>query len=142
MPSWSGLWDRQYGTPYTSIGVALGFTENTSEFNSGTRDRLAKLLRNRGERVLARLAFTLMGVVPGTTATEALSQLTSSSGLGDPLSNGGRRTVASVNLVNRATTSADQTYIRSILTQIFGPVLVSGYPTDRGGGGGGKVGGF
>lgn len=142
MANWSGLWDRQYGTPYVSLGAQIGFTENTNEFSAGLRDRFAKLVRQKGDRVLARLMFTLMGVVPGTTATETLSQLTSVAGLGDPTSNGGKRTIASVNVVNRATTAADQTYIRSILTQAFGPTLVSGYPTDKGGGGGGKVGAF
>ena len=91
---------------------------------------------------MARLLFTLVGVAPGGTATETNAQLTSESGIGNPASNGGRRAVAPVTLVNRVTTVADQTYFRNMLTQTFGPPVGS-YPRDlSGNGGGGKVGGI
>jgi hypothetical protein len=142
MANYSGLWDGFYQTPYVQLGAQIGFTENTNEFNSTKMRRLAKYMRQKGDRVLARLWFTLTGVVAGSTATETLSRLTAVQGIGDSFSNGGQRTVAAVTLVNRATTAGDQTQLRSILTQAFGPTLVSGYPTDKGGGGGGKLGAF
>lgn len=143
MANWSGLWDRQYGIPYTQLGTQIGYTENTIEFNSTKMLKLAKTLRQRGDRVLARIMYALTGAAAGGSASENLSRLTAVQGLGDALSNGGQRTVASVSLVNRVTTAADVTLVQRLLTQTFGPTLVSGYVRDTAGnGGGGKVGAF
>lgn len=138
MANWSGLWDRQYGVPYTALG-----TNNTSEFNNSQRMRIAKTLRMRGARPLARIMYALTGAVAGGSASENATRIPAVTALGDPLSNGGQRTPAAVSLVNRVTTAADITMIQGILAQIFGPTLVSGYPTDAAGNGGGsKLGKF
>lgn len=139
MANYSGLWDRQYGVPYLQLGAQIGANINSSEQNSGESRQFSKLLRQRGNRPLARLLYALTGAAAGGSAQESFGQLTSVQGLGDPTSNGGRRTITSVNAINRVTTAGDITLIQALLTQIFGPTIPTGYPTDRGGGGGGKI---
>lgn len=134
--SYSGLFDRFYGTPYAGVS-----TFNTSENNNSERLDIARQLRSKGGRALARLLITLAGAAPGATASETLSQLTSAAGVSgganDPLSQGGKRVVAPVTLINRATTSGDATMLQGIATQAFGPVVNTGYPVDKSGNGGG-----
>lgn len=139
--SYSGLYDRWYGQPYSPLGT------NTNEVNATERLAVARVLRSKGGRAFARLMYALTGAGAGATATEAAASLAASAGIAggvnDPLSQGGKRTVAATNLVNRVTTAADIALVQDTLTKAFGPTVNSGYPVDKSGnGGGGKVGGF
>lgn len=75
---------------------------------SGTgsgRRNVAKTLAHRGQLVLRELMDTLNGVAPGAAALKALTRITNSTELG------GKRTIETVNLINRVTTAADVTRI-------------------------------
>lgn len=135
MTNYSGLWDGHYGSPYASLGV------NTAEQNHGENMHLAKLLKARGNRPLARLMYTLMGVAAGQTASESVKRIPHATNpRTDPTAFAGNRTPQSESIINRVTTSADQTLIRGLLTQEFAP---ASYPVDKSGNGGGsKLGKF
>lgn len=142
MPNYSGLWDRHYLTPYQQLEGQIAQNTNTAVFNSSTKRQLSKLFRDKGTRPLARIWFALTGAAAGGSASETRTRLQSAAGVGNPLSNGGRRTIETESLINRNTTAADETLLESLLTQTFGPAIGS-YPVDRGGnGGGGKAGRF
>lgn len=144
--SYSGLWDRQYNTPYDGgLNDTGAVGNNTKEFNATTKRRLAKLLKQKGNRPLARIVYALVGATSGGAAIETLNAVTAqagvSGGANDLMSQGGVRPVGQQTLVNRVTTAADVTLIKDILTRAFGPTVNSGYPTDKAGvGGGGKIG--
>lgn len=132
MPSYSGLWNGVYGVPYS----ALASNGNTFEQNNRTRTQLTKLIsRDRGTRKLMILMKTLNGVVAGSTATVTHKQDKAPVANGDPLSNGGKRTIETKSDVNRVTTSADVTLINGIFDKVFAP---NPYPVDKSRNGGGN----
>lgn len=133
MANWSGLWDRQYGTPYSQLGG------NTKEFNSTEKAEVARLFRGRGSRIMGAVLRALTGAAVGGTATQTYRQVASEGDINAGLSNGGKRTVNTVTDINRVTTSADETLIDEMTTRLNAP---TSYPTDKGGGGGGKLGSF
>lgn len=106
--------------------------------------RISKLLRKPQMAVIREVMETLNGAAPGSAALAqkpfVRAQATSPgtvTGIGDL---GGNRTVDTVNLINRNTVASDQAYILALLTNRFGPVIPTGYPTDlSGNGGGGKL---
>ena len=132
MPSYSGLWNGVYRINYS----ALASNGNTFEQNNRTRTAITKLIsRDRGTRKLMSLMRALNGVAPGGTATVTFRNDKAPIANGDPLSNGGKRTIQTVNDVNRATTAADQTLINGILDKTFAP---NPYPVDKSRNGGGN----
>lgn len=134
MANWSGLWDRQYGTPYAMIGG------NTPEYNNTLKQEVANLSRGRGGRVLTAIIAALTGAAAGQTAASTYKQVDPDPALGQSYSGGGKRTVSTKTDINRATTAADLTLVDNLLGQINGTLLTS---TDKSGnGGGGKVGSF
>lgn len=75
---------------------------------SGVR-RIAQQFSDKGLKELRRRAFTLNGVVAGTTATETSKRIEANTELG------GKRTIETETLVSRATTAADITEINADL---------------------------
>ena len=137
MPSYSGLWNGIYGINYS----ALASNGNTFEQNNRLRTTITKLVsRDRGTRKLMSLMRALNGVAPGGTATVTFRNDKAPIANGNPLSNGGKRVIATNNDVNRVTTAADVTLINGILDKTFAP---NPYPVDKSrNGGGNKRNGF
>lgn len=133
--SYSGLWNREYGEPYSPLG-----TNNTNELNNTTRKRLSKLLRGRGDRILATLLKSLNGAAVGETANAEYIQIAADPSLSSAYSGGGARVINTKTDIDRVTTAADKTMIDEIIDQTFHP---NPYPKDKSGaGGGGKLGRF
>lgn len=132
MPSYSGLWNGIYGINYS----ALASNGNTFEQNNRTRTNLTKLIsKDRGTRKLMSLMKALNGVAPGATATMTYKDIDGLPANGNPLSNGGKRVIATNNDVNRVTTAADVTLITGIFDKLFSP---NPYPVDKSRNGGGN----
>lgn len=114
------------GGLFPEVGVSsLASIQGT---NFGVR-RIGQLLNAKGMRELRRRAFTLDGVVAGTTATENLKRIEANSELG------GKRTIETETLISRATTAADITEINTDLlasltsrTTLASPVNKDGNP--------------
>lgn len=107
--------------------------------------RISKLLRKPQMAVIREVMETLNGAAPGSAAlaTKPLvrAQDTTTGDVTTIGELGGSRPVDTVNLINRNTVASDQAYVLSLLTNRFGPVIPTGYPTDVSGvGGGGKLG--
>jgi len=107
------------------------FARNSNEL------RIAQAMSRPGFRGMRRVIRTLNGVAPGTTATDTYARVLGSNPFEPP---SGARPIETVTTVNAATTAAQQTTIQNrMIDQLFVP-SPSSYPTDLGGGGGGKVG--
>jgi hypothetical protein len=132
MPSYSGLWNGVYGVNYS----ALASNGNTFEQNNRLRNTITKLIsKDRGTRKLMALLRALNGVAPGGTATSQFKTISSDVQRGQPMTNGGKRTIDTKLDMNRATTAADVTSINAMLDKLYYPT----YPVDRSrNGGGGK----
>lgn len=95
-------------------------------------DRLAKMFRNgAATSAVTQLMYTLLGVVPGATATKTKVRVQGQTG-----APGGLQVIETVTLVNRPTTANDLAAFQALLTRLTGPTV---YPPDlSGNGGGGK----
>ncbi len=124
MPAWSGLWDGIYGAPYAPINQRMTLPR-----------RVGMAYARDGMLANAALGVALNGAAVGgtATATRPVVRAVQSSG---SLGLGGARPVDTQTLINRATTSADQTALNALFQAKFAP---TSYPVDRGGGGGGKT---
>lgn len=136
MPSYSGLWNNVYGVNYS----ALSSNGNTFEQNGRLKNEITKLLsKDRGTRKLMSLIRALNGVAPGATATATHKTISSDVQRGQPMVNGGKRTIDTKLDMNRATSAADVTLINAMLDKNYYPT----YPVDRSrNGGGNKRNGF
>lgn len=107
----------QYASTYTPIQNRAGGLRYAKQY-LGDRSLLA----------LRQIARTLNGAVAGSVATKALTRIEAN------VEMGGKRTVESVNLVNRATTAADVTELNDYLysmtskTTMASPVNKDGNP--------------
>jgi hypothetical protein len=98
--------------------------------------RIAQAMSRAGFRGMRRVIRTLNGAAPGTTATDTYARVLGSNAFEPP---SGARPIETVTTVNAATTAAQQTAIQTrLIDQLFVSSPTS-YPTDLGGGGGGKV---
>lgn len=129
-------------TGYTNtLGTAnavTGVTSGYAQFNGINQndDRLAKLLRRGSHgRVLRALWRALTGAAAGGTATQTRARVQATQG-GNL---NGLIPIETVNMVNRATTSADQTAITALLDRVDYP---STYVADLSGNGGGGKGSY
>lgn len=123
MPAWSGLWNNVHGQNYALITA-----------RSNLMQRVAKLFAREGGRADAELLTTLNGAAAGGSASETRKRVTAVQST-EQMNLGGARVIETQTVVNRATTSADETNYDNILTPDYSPT----YPVDRGGGGGGKT---
>jgi len=79
---------------------------------SAARRRVAQWMSKKGTFAMREDLRTLDGAVPGTTATKTYTQIQNSTELG------GRRTIETVNLINRATTAQDVTDTKADLLSL------------------------
>lgn len=124
MATWAGGWDGQFGTPY-----AL-----TNSRDDLKRD-IAMAFERRGARDLSALAIALNGVAPGANATSTYQAVEAVQAVGD-FNLGGKRNIIQKTLINRNTTTADRDLLNTLYDGVFYPAT---YPTDKGGGGGGRL---
>jgi hypothetical protein len=85
---------------------------------------LQRAFRRRGLRVQAALILALNGAAAGGTASASRYRVQMTPGNDE---RGGQRTIESVSLINRATTSADETAIDGIANPAFAPARLNGY---------------
>jgi hypothetical protein len=104
--AWSGLFDGVYGSPY-----AFQFPKNLP-----LRGVIAQLLLHRGMRRDASLIMTLLGAAPGTTATSSYTRVKApNTGPSDIMKNGGKVVTETFVEINRATTAADVTELKTFM---------------------------
>lgn len=122
----SGLFDTIQPT-----GLTLSDSENI-------RKRISKVLsRSEGARELKELLLTLNGAAAGAAASATVARVGHTVDAGNPVVNGGARTIDTVTVIGRNTTAADETAIDAMLNQVHAP---TSYPVDASGnGGGGKL---
>lgn len=93
--------------------------------------RVAKLLRAKGNRKIAGLMKALNGAAAGGTATETYSRVGEKTQFADA-ELGGLREIETRTVINRATTSTDETLLDKLTNTTFKP---STYPNDLSGNG-------
>lgn len=128
MPSYSGLWNNEYGENYALL---------TNRANNN-RTTLARVFANRlySRAVDRELLQALIGAAAGSNATSSHKRVKAVADTDDNVQ-GGVRTIETFEGVNRNTTAADVTYFNNALDQNPKPT----YPGDASGnGGGGKLG--
>ena len=131
--------------PFTGFSPTLGTDAITPvlsgnvQFNGITQsdDVISTFLFKRGNRAVRKLLLTVLGVVPGSTATENFTRVTANSALTTPFANGGVVPIETVAQVNRVTTAADVTNLTAMVSR----TVVVSFPADvSGNGGGGRLG--
>jgi hypothetical protein len=104
--AWSGLFDGFYGSPH-----ALQFPKNLP-----LRGVIAQLLLHRGMRRDTSVIMALLGAAPGATATSSYVRVKApTTGPSDIMKNGGKVAVETFIEINRATTAADVTELKTFL---------------------------
>jgi hypothetical protein len=104
--AWSGLFDGFYGSPY-----ALQFPKNTP-----LRGVIAQLLLHRGMRRDASVIMSLLGAAPGGNATSSYTRVKApNAGPTDIMKNGGKVATETFIEINRATTAADVTELKTFM---------------------------
>lgn len=116
MPAYSGFWNGIYSLDYTLTDRKVGIERVIS-----------RVMRKPGARRLRTLMVALNGAAAGGSANATVRRISHSTaeyGLG------GVRTVGTVSVINRNTTSADETDIDTTLIGVFAPAT---YPSSRDG---------
>ncbi len=90
------------GGLFPANGVSTLTTIHTTD---AAKRWISQMLARKGMRATRRVARTLNGVVAGSTATETLSRVDSA------VEMGGKRTIETETLINRATVAGDVTDI-------------------------------
>jgi len=93
--------------------------------------RVAKLLRGKGNRKIAGLMKALNGAAAGSDATETYKRVAEKTQFADA-ELGGLRTIETRTIIDRATTSTDETLLDKLTDQKFKPTT---YPVDLSGNG-------
>lgn len=121
-----------------AISVSSGFWSNSYSFIDGRSPLergIARKLNKRGMRDVRELIDTLLGAAAGSTAASSYKRVEHPA---DSDNIGGLRSVESVDLVNRATTSDDDTTITAKLlnfsSQPTYPTNADGNPRNLNGG--------
>jgi len=106
-----------------------------AQFNGiGQRDSdIARMFRTAGNRKYKKLLTVLIGAAAGSSASETRAQVTARSALTYFL--GGVVPIVATYIVNRNTAAADDTALTALFNRTTKP---ASYPTDPGGGGGGR----
>lgn len=130
MPTWSGLWNRQYNEPYAPLSGG-----NTTDYNNTIRNELAKDFRGPAGRKLGAIVRALTGAAVGAgTALSQVRQIPASPDVTASFSGGGKVTAVTVTEINRLTVAADETYVDGTTQRSTAPT----YPVDKAGNGGYK----
>lgn len=126
---YSGLFNGVYNTPYAPLSTLHGPDWEALNIKFGKR--------SYGMGSLKKLIMALNGVAAGATATLTHYRVQAVANTSDNVQ-GGLRTIEAKNILNRATTSGDQTNISAAIDRSSKPAT---YPIDpSGNGGGGKLG--
>lgn len=130
MPSYSGLWNNEYGEDHS----LLGSTANIGN----TRTALSRVFAGRlyGRGALREVLSTLVSGDVGDAAATGHKRVQAERNLEDNVQ-GGARTIETHYAVNRNTTAADVTELDAALNQSPAPNYVG---DSAGNGGGGKLG--
>lgn len=131
MPAWSGLWDNEYGEPYSSLGTVRNKENAYRVIGTMFAKKLA------GRSVLRELLWSLVNGNVGDAATASHKRVQAAQDLTANVQGGARVVETSLEL-NRVTTSADQSRLLGAIRQATQPT----YPVDKSGNGGGNKGGF
>lgn len=108
----------------TTYSPVFGNTYSGNQTFSGIRRRIAQLFNARVAWKDRELMRVLLGAAAGSTATKQYKRVAHST-----TELGGKRTIETVTLVNRATTSGDDTDLTNkILAYQSSPTT---YPTDK-----------
>lgn len=128
---WSTFW--QYG------GIGGASEPYAMRFARSYNERLVSFALSRGGFLAQRRALkALTGAAAGGAALETRAQIQAPA---DADSLGGLRVVETVNLINRNTAAADETYLEAQMIDLLYGAQPATYPVDLGGnGGGGKRG--
>ena len=127
-------WSEFWGGSFAANGYTLVGSEPVNMFANA-----AKIMARSGRREVRRALYALTGATVGTTATESYKQVDGPDGITNNAALGGLRTINTVTVINRATITADQTKLQTMLNYGYSAPL-SSYPTDTSGnGGGGKL---
>lgn len=130
MPAWSGLFDNVYSDGPHALQVNI----------VPLRRKATRAMKRKSMKVINELIQTLNGAAVGGAALAQHTRIQAVRGIsgGSQVDTGGSRPVETVDLINRVTTSADQTLVNTMMTEQRDPAT---YPADASGnGGGGKVG--
>jgi hypothetical protein len=127
MPSYSGLWDGIYLTPYAAQSATVAIRDEYV--------MLARLYARRtyGRGSVGKLLLALVGVAPGGTATMTHKRRAAESQIGNP-SYSGKAVIETFSALNRATVAGDVTRFQAALALQSSPT----YAVDRSGNGGGS----
>lgn len=129
MPTWSGLWNGQFGQAYSALPNG-----NTTDYNNRQRDKLAALFKGEQGRRLGAIIRALTGSAVGQLAQSSVTKVPAISQPGQAYSGGGYiRAVVDYD-INRNTVAADETYVDGITLMKNYPT----YPVDKSGNGGPK----
>ena len=133
MATWSGLWNREYNENYSLLVD-----------RNPKRKSLTKAFRRKSMRVLSEQIKTLLDdSTPASTALVQRSRVAAGTpDPGNPVVNGGARTIEAQDLINTAVTAAMVTDIQRLVQGGTELQTAPGtYATDSSGnGGGGKLG--
>lgn len=105
MPAWQGLWTHEAGNP---AGYSLFINRPP------LRGRIRRFANREQMRVVSELFDTLVGAAPGSTALAQSRKVQAETVTPTQLGQmGGNRAIETRNHINRATTAADVTEIKS-----------------------------
>ncbi len=106
MPAWSGLWNGVYNTDYAFTDARIAPFERI----------INKMVRSMGHEGFVELIDTVVGASAGSAALKTHSQLKAKEdGPSEGYGYGGKRTIETVTVINRNSTSADVTAIKNML---------------------------
>lgn len=131
MASWSGFWNDHGATgPYAPIG------------KHQLRRKLAKMSRRRGYiPTLEIIDMLLADSTPASTAEYEYTRVKQSAGYAGsgPAVGGGKITIETVTMIDRAVAASDVTSLRKVLPGGSETDVQPTYPVDRSGNGGGGM---
>lgn len=125
MPTYSGLYNTVYNETYALLVDKWPM-----------RKRINTLFRKSrtGARELHAILDATFGVASSVSVSDSYSRVQATSNPGEPVTNGGARTIESRSIINRNTTAADIATLDAIVTETSKPT----YPIDKSGNGGGN----
>lgn len=131
MPSFSGLWNNEFGENHSLLSDTVAIGNNRSRVARG----LSRAIY--GSAALREIMVTLTGAAAGSAAFASHKRVQAERDL-EANVQGGVRTIETFEAIDRNTTAGDVTDVTAMLELQHKP---SSYPVDKAGnGGGGKLG--
>ena len=123
MPSWAGLWDNVFAQPYALLNEP-----------GSTLRGIARLMAPQALKAQSQIGITLSGQAVGANATATVAQVKPQQA--DGMNLGGLVPIQQTSVVNRNTTTADETALDASLNPTFAP---ASYPVEKSGNSGGGI---